>query len=288
MQISELFKMDGVVDKKTATYTQILGWGLLIFFWWLFPTMGWINTRILPSPIAVFSSFSELIMEKGLLYNTGFSLLINVAGYLEAIAIAIPLGFLLGMFPGPKHLLGKQIDALRFVPIPAATGIFIALFGLAFGVKIHFLAFGIMVYLIPVVVQRIDEIDTIQKQTIWTLGAGKWKRIRFVYLPSVLSRVSDDVRVLVAVSWTYIVVAELINNQGGLGGLAYLVTRASRTDMLYAILIEIIFIGFIQDKLFRGLDLALFRFKHRDAIKPKGRIKLWFKKVFTSKSKQAV
>jgi NitT/TauT family transport system permease protein len=263
-QIKELFKMDGQVDKKTATTTQIIGWLLLIFMWWFVSTMGWVNNRILPNPVNVIKSYGEMINDPNynLLYNTGYSISINLLGYFEAILISIPLGFIIGLFPICRSLMSKQIDSIRFLPLPAATGIFISLFGIYYGVKVHFLAFGISVYLIPVIVQRIDELDKIYKQTIWTLGANRWQQIRYLYLPSVLSRVSDDIRVLVAISWTYVVVAELINNQGGLGGLTYIVQKASRSDMLYALLMEIIFIGYLSDKLFKGIDWLSFKFKY--------------------------
>lgn len=262
-QIKELFKMGGQVSERTATFSQIFGWIFILLIWWSASSMGWINSRILPNPISVVKSYGEMIHDTNynLLSNTGYSIGINLLGYLEAIIIAIPL-VIIGLFPICRSLMSKQIDSVRFLPLPAATGIFISLFGIYYGVKVHFLAFGIAVYLIPIIVQRIDEIDKIHKQTIWTLGASSWQQIRYLYLPSVLSRVSDDIRVLVAISWTYVVVAEMINNQGGLGGLTYIVQKASRSDMLYAILFEIILIGFLSGKLFKLLDKILFKFKH--------------------------
>ena len=72
-----------------------------------------------------------------------------------------------------------------------------------------------------------------------------------------------DVINLVAVSWTYIVIAEMVNAQGGLGSMFYMATsRGSHVDQLYAILLLIIFIGFVQDKLLKILDRKLFKFKY--------------------------
>ena len=78
-----------------------------------------------------------------------------------------------------------------------------------------------------------------------------------------LSRFSMDVVNLVAVSWTYIVIAEMVNAQGGLGSMIYMATsRGSHVDQLYAVLLLIICIGFVQDKLLKLLDKKLFRFKY--------------------------
>jgi len=261
-----LFKMESPKTSDISSSTKLillfLGTAILFFLWWGINLTNLISSNILPSPIKVFGSFEELIMKKHLIENAGYSFGINFAGYIIAILIALPLGFILGLIPGFREMFSKQIDTARFLPIPAVTGIFLAIFGLSVWLKINFLAFGIFVYLLPVVVIRIIEVDKIYKQTIWTLGANKWQQLRRVYIPSVLSRVSDDIRVLVAISWTYIVVAEMMFNTGGLGGLIPIVRQETRYDMLYAILLVFVFIAFIQDKLLMGLDKMAFKFKY--------------------------
>ena len=84
----KLFRFAGEVDRKTELALNILGWILLIFFWWLIPTLGWIKPTILPSPIDVILCFKTLFVERNLLYNTGYSIFINMGGYLQAMALA--------------------------------------------------------------------------------------------------------------------------------------------------------------------------------------------------------
>lgn len=267
-KLKQLFRFAGEVDDRTALIINISGWVLLLFLWWLIPTLGWIKPTILPSPIDVIKSFPTLFGERNLLYNTGYSIFINIGGYLQALALAIPLGFVVGLIPFFRHLVSKQVEAIRFTPLPATTGIFMALFGIGLGVKVEFLAFGIFVYLLPAIAQRIKDIDTDDhlkalKQTMWTLNASPWMTLKHFYIPSVLSRFSMDVINLVAVSWTYIVIAEMVNAQGGLGSMIYMATsRGSHVDQLYAVLLLIIFIGFVQDKFLKWLDKKLFRFKY--------------------------
>jgi len=179
-----------------------------------------------------------------------------------ALIIALPIGFLLGLIPLFRGLFQKPFDTLRFLPLTAVIGLFVAWFGIENPMKIYFLAFGILVYLIPVIIQRIDEVDDVYLKTVFTLGATSWQTIKTVYLPSVLSRISDDVRVLVAISWTYIIIAELQNNTGGLGALIFQSARNSRIDKVFALLIIIIIIGLLQDRWFFTLDKFFFPHKH--------------------------
>ncbi len=217
---------------------------------------------LLPSPIAVIKSFKELHYEDYLIVNSAKSVWLNFLGYLVAIAVSIPIGFAIGLVPLFRGLFSRIFDAFRFIPLTAVTGIFVMWLGLGSTMKVSFLAFGIMVYLIPVVVQRIDDVKAVYLKTVFTLGATNWQTIRSVYIPSVLSRLSDDIRVLVAISWTYITIAEMLNRSGGIGELIWIAKRQSRIDKAFAVLIVIVIIGFLQDKIFVFFDRMLFPHKH--------------------------
>ncbi|MEZ4773965.1 MAG: ABC transporter permease subunit [Bacteroidia bacterium] len=217
---------------------------------------------VLPTPLKVLQSFKELHFEDMLIWNSLKSIWLNLLGYFFAIIISIPLGFMLGLIPFFRGLFGRMFDALRFIPLTAVTGIFVMWLGLESEMKVAFLAFGIVVYLVPVVVQRIDEVDEVYVKTVFTLGAGNWEKIRTVYFPSVVSRLSDDIRVLTAISWTYITIAEMLNRSGGIGELIWIARRQSRIDKAFAVLIVIVLIGIVQDRLFLFLDRLIFPYKY--------------------------
>jgi ABC-type nitrate/sulfonate/bicarbonate transport system permease component len=217
----------------------------------------------IPPPHHVVQSFPSLIQKDELISNTLQSIWLNVRGYFWAILISLFFGFLIGLLPLFRGLFSGQVDALRFLPITALVGLFTAWFGIEDGMKIAFLAFGIIIFLLPVVVQRIDEVKDVYLKTVFTLGASDWQTIRTVYIPSVMSRLMDDIRVITAISWTYIIIAELLNRQGGIGSLAYIKARQGQMEKVFAILIVIVLIGFLQDKLFVFIDRKLFPHKYR-------------------------
>jgi len=223
-----------------------------------------VRPGILPKPISVLKAFPDLVQSNKLFKNMFRSIGLNLAGYIEAICLAIPVGFLIGLLPFFRGLFQRQVDAFRYVPLTAVTGLFILWFGLGTDMQVHFLAFGILIYLLPVVVQRIDEVDKVYTKTVYTLGATDWQTFRSVYFPAVVSRLSDDIRVLTAISWTYIIVAEGLGGQGGLGSLIWRIgQRQGRVDKTFALLIIIIIIGILQDRLFVYLDKKFFPFKHQ-------------------------
>jgi len=263
MTNSKLFKMGGEIDSRTSTIIGIVGLIVIIAFWYVITTFGGISTRILPTPQSVFGAFGELQNQPhGIGENVWYSVKLNFMGYFEALLISIPLGFLIGLFPGPRALLSKWVDAVRFVPLTAVTGLFIGWFGIEFGMKSHFLGFGILIYLLPIIVQRIDEVKTIHLQTAYTIGANNWFTFKKVYFPSVMARISDDIRVITAISWTYIIVAEAINRELGVGAMIHEGIKQTRIEWVFAVLIIIIAVGYLQDKLFKYLDFIAFPYKY--------------------------
>jgi len=192
-------KFLGGIDSGTPAQRLIfgiLGAALVLGVWMLFTTgANPVFPSTIPSPVKVFYAFGDLCRDNELFKNLGFSLGLNLSGYLEAIVFTIPLGFIIGLFKYTRWGFQKQVDAFRYVPLTALTGVFIVLFGIGAPSKIHFLALGILIYLLPVMVQRIDEVSDVYLKTVHTLGATDWQTIRTVYFPSVLSRLSDDIRV---------------------------------------------------------------------------------------------
>jgi len=223
---------------------------------------------VLPPPPAVLKSYPDLFTKDNLPAEALRSMWLNVQGYFWAISISLVLGFVIGLFPLFRGLFSKQTNALRYLPLTALTGVFILWFGIDDEMKIAFLAFGIIVYLLPVVVQRIDEVADVYLKTVFTLGATDWQTIRSVYIPAVMSKLMDDIRVLTAISWTYIIIAELLNRAGGIGSLIFIKARQGQLEKVFAILFIIILIGFVQDRIFMFIDRRLFPHKYVNMAQP--------------------
>ncbi len=217
---------------------------------------------LLPTPLHVVQSFPRLFQKDNILWHVWVSIWRNLKGYFWAIAFAIPVGFLLGLFPIFKGMFKNQVDALRYLPLTALTGLFMLWFGISENMKVAFLAFGIIVYLLPVVMQRIEEVEATYLKTVFTLGANTWQTIKNVYIPSVMSKLIDDIRVLTAISWTYIIIAEYINREDGIGSMIQIKQRLQMRADMFAILLIIIMVGFLQDRIFVYLDKRLFPHKY--------------------------
>lgn len=293
--MSWMFKLRGPVTKRQKTIFGIVGF-IQVLLLWVAVTAGSdpiAPSNMLPKPFgkcytqqvdfsyvntkgetvveqrdqrvtSVFGcAFTDMWKDNSLFKNLCLSMGFNLGGYLKAILWSLPIAFLIGLIPLFNALFQSQIDAYRFVPLTAVTSLFLLVWGIGANMKINFLAFGIVIYLIPVIIQRIRDVDDVYVKTVYTLGATKWQTITSVYIPAVLSKLMDDIRVLTAISWTYIIVAEGMANQGGLGTIIWTSKRYGRPDKVFAVLIIFILIGILQDRLFQYLDKKFFPHKYQ-------------------------
>ena len=265
-KLAWLFELRGEIKHKAAVTLLMAGLGAILLIWMALTsgTPPLVPSGILPHPFKVLTAFGDLYKDNELVRNICTSYALNLGGYYKAILWSIPIGFLIGLLPLFRGAFRHIVNALRYLPLTAVTSLFIVWFGIYTNMKMNFLAFGIFLYLLPTIIQRIDEVEDVYLTTVYTLGASKWQTFRTVYFPAVLSKLSDDIRVLTAISWTYIIVIENIGSEGGLGFLLHGPSaRQGRVDKQFALLILIMLIGVLQDRVFLYLDKKFFPHKYQ-------------------------
>ncbi len=94
----------------------------------------------------------------------------------------------------------------------------------------------------------IDFIDTSR-----TLGAKHWQVVLRVILPCALPFFIDTMRQMLAVSWTYLVIAEIVAATDGIGAVMMRARRLVRMDIIMAGILTIGMLGFLSDAAIRGI-----------------------------------
>jgi NitT/TauT family transport system permease protein len=80
-----------------------------------------------------------------------------------------------------------------------------------------------------------------------------------------MSKIFDDIRVITAISWSYIIVIESIAKDLGVGAMIATAGRQGRTDWIFAALVAIIFIGYLTDVFFIILDKFYYPHKYESS-----------------------
>jgi NitT/TauT family transport system permease protein len=210
----------------------------------------------------VLRAFPVLHFEEALVRSAGFSLFRVGMGFLLAAVVAIPLGLLMGTFPPVKAFFAPILDPLRFLPISALVPLTIVWFGIEETQKIAFLFMGTVVYLLPLVVEAVEEVDDVYLQTATTLGATRWQLVKDVLVPGSLPAIGEALRVMNGIGWTYVILAEVINARYGLGALITVAGKRSHVDQIFALVLVILVIGVVTDQILRVVNKQFFQWKH--------------------------
>jgi NitT/TauT family transport system permease protein len=258
---NSIWSIRQAVPRGTATALSIVMPVLVIGVWCIVSYGGFAPNDFLPSPTEVVRGTLQLFLQYDLLTAILVSTKRIVFAFLLASAVALPLGVLMGAFNPINHLFDPIVAPLRYMPISAFIPLLILWFGIYEKQKIAFLFLGVFVYLLPVVVSAIRLVPEELVQTALTLGASRWQVIRTVLLPAALPEIFDSFRVMNAISWTYVILAEAVNPEHGLGYMVELARTHQKASWSFAGLIVIGGIGLITDQLIRMVSAIAFRWK---------------------------
>ncbi len=258
---STLFSIRSPLTKRTAFFLGLVAPALVLGAWCALTYGGLVDPGFLPNPTEVVRGTLQLFIQYDLTSAIIISTRRIAIAFLLASAIALPLGVLMGAFDPINRFFEPIVAPLRYMPISAFIPLLILWFGIYEKQKIAFLFLGVFVYLLPVVVSSIRLVPEELVQTALTLGASKFQVIRTVLVPAALPEIFDSFRVMNAIAWTYVILAEAVNPEHGLGYMVELARTHQKASWSFAGLLVIGGIGLLTDFLIRLLSSLLFRWR---------------------------
>jgi NitT/TauT family transport system permease protein len=231
--------------------------------WCLASFGGLVNPIYLPSPLAVVKAFAALQKEGVLIPYTLISLYRVLAGFVIAAACAIPLGIVMATNPKAQAFCEPFIDFVRYLPVTALIPLMILYFGIEDFEKMAVIFVGTFFQLVLMVQDTVAAIPGELLNAAYTLGARGFSIYRRVLLPASMPGIMDNLRICMGWAWTYLVVAELVAANSGLGFMILRSQRFLQTDRIFAGLIVIGMLGVLTDYLFKCLNRVFFPWYER-------------------------
>ena len=263
MPRNRVFALREALPSTTGMVLGLVMPAVVLGAWCIASYGGLAPPDFLPSPSETVRGTLQLFIEHDLARAIWVSTQRILIAFLLASAIALPLGVLMGAFEPVNRLFEPIVAPLRYMPISAFIPLLIRWFGIYEAQKVAFLFLGVFVYLLPVVVSAIRAVPEELVQTALTLGATRLQVIRTILLPAALPEIFDSFRVMNAISWTYVILAEAVNAQGGLGYMVDLAYRHQKASWSFAGLLVIGGIGLLTDLLIRSVSGILFRWREK-------------------------
>ncbi|MFO1477250.1 MAG: ABC transporter permease, partial [Verrucomicrobiota bacterium] len=211
-----------------------------------------------PSPSRVWQTAWEFLHDGYLWPDVQISLYRVTAGFLLSAALAIPVGVFMGSFRVCEGLLQPLTEYVRYIPVPALIPLLMLFFGIGEIAKVMLIFVGTFFQLVLMVADEIRRVPHELVQVSQTLGASRGETVRLVLLRAAMPGIFDALRLCNGWAWTYLVVAELIAANEGMGYRILKFSRFLQTPKIFVYLILLGVIGLALDFAFRRLNRRLF------------------------------
>jgi NitT/TauT family transport system permease protein len=233
-------------------------WVIFFIAWETAVMTGAVNELLLPAPQKVIATLWRLIVEGDFATDIGISILRILGSFLAASAVAVPLGVLMGSFRAAEAFVNPFVSAWRYLPAPAFIPVLLMWFGTGEGPKLALLFIGVVFFLITLIMDHTRQVRSELIETSMTLGASRAQVLWTVIVPAVLPNILVAMRQMLAVSWTYLVIAEIVASTTGIGAMMMRARRFLHTDEILSGILVIGVLGLLFDLFFRWAQRVLF------------------------------
>ena len=253
-----LWVIRGSITQHQYWILAAVGLALPLIGWFSLSATGLVNPVFLPGPLSVLQRVGSWYSNDELLGDIGISTMRVVTGWALSALIAVPLGLFIGTYRSVQALLEPLTDFIRYMPAVAFIPLVMLWIGIDEGAKIGIIFIGTFFQMVLMVAEDVRRVPMAQIEAAQTMGATRLEIIERVIVPSAKPALVDTLRITMGWAWTYLVVAELVAANSGLGYAIIKAQRFLQTDKIFCGIILIGLIGLAMDQSFRLMHRKAF------------------------------
>jgi len=249
----------------------LLSVAALILVWYLI-TLGAAESRvvspaILPTPLEVGRRLFSLITGGAdaegatLGLHVAASLKRVISGFFLAFVVGVPLGIIAGVSGPVRAALAPHALFMRNIPLAALIPLTMVSFGIDEQQKTMFIFLAVAPFLMGDAMVAIVRVPDKYVETAQTRGASTLQIITKVLIPLAMPAIYGSMRTLFGLAVGYIMLAELVNADLGLGHMLLVGQRRSDLPTIFASLVVIATLAFLVDKLLQFLQGKIFPYR---------------------------
>ena len=253
-----LWVVRGSLSRRLYLLIATLSFCLWIAVWWAVTASELIDPLFLPGPGAVLRRSVGWLMDGSLLSDAGISVFRVTAGFLLSAVMALPLGLVIGAYRPVRAFFEPLLEFARYLPAVAFVPVVLLWVGIGESSKIMVIWIGTFFQMVIMLSEDVTRVPLPQIEAARTLGAGGGEIVARVLLRSSMPAMFDTLRITLGWAWTYLVVAELVAANSGLGYAILKAQRFLQTDRIFVGIIVIGLIGLGTDQFLRFIHRRLF------------------------------
>jgi len=258
---NELTSLRGKASAKSQLLVSCVVTMALLGIWEAAVRLGTVNPVFLPAPSTIVATLWDMIVSGNLLRDTGISMLRVWVAFLIALVMAVPIGILMSGYRIVGAAIEPLVDFIRYLPVPAIVPLSIIWFGVGETTKIFLLWLGTFFQLVLLVADEMRRVPNEYFEIASTVGAKPRNILFDVALRAMMPGLMNSARITLGWCWTYLILAEIVAANDGLGFVIWSARRYMQTPSVMAGVLVIGIIGLVTDQLLRRLYKKLFPYQ---------------------------
>lgn len=252
----------GELRRRSALALAVAGFVLPLAAWVLVSLEGWADPVFLPPPWQVLAQLGDWYRDGDLLADIVVSIGRVLGGFCVATFVAVPLGVLVGTYAPVRAFLEPLTEFTRYLPAVAFIPLIMLWVGIDESAKVAVIWVGVFFQMLLLVAADVARVPDAPIDAARTMGATNEEIIKYVLIPAARPAVLTTLRGAMCLAWTYLVVAELVAANSGLGYAILKAQRFLQTDKIFAGILLIGLVGLLTDQAFRWLHKRCFPWHH--------------------------
>ncbi|MFF8941872.1 ABC transporter permease [Streptomyces sp. NPDC014864] len=217
----------------------------LLLLWEIAPRAGLVDRTFLPPFSEVADAWWGLATDGQLADNARASLARSFSGFGIAVAVAVPLGLLIGWYRPVADLLGPLLEVFRNTAALALLPVFVLLLGIGETSKISIVVYACTWPILLNTISAVRNVDPTLLKLAKSMDLSAPRLFQKVILPASVPVMFTGIRLAGAASILVLVAAEMIGAKAGLGYLINASQYNFAIAQMYAGIITISAIGVV-------------------------------------------
>lgn len=197
-----------------------------------FPALR-VNPMFMSAPSLIWKAAVDLFSSGDIYNDLRVSSIEFIGGYLLSVAVAIPLGVLIGWNKKASAIFDPFVNAMNATPRVALLPLVIIWLGIGMLSKVGIIFLGAVV---PIIVNARDGVKTTPSSLLnaaRSFGASEWQVFKSVVMPATLPFILSGLRIALGRALVGVMVGELYAATAGIGFMITVAGATFQTDKVF-------------------------------------------------------
>jgi NitT/TauT family transport system permease protein len=251
-EASRIYKFYLNQEKKILGSVAI---GVFLIIWELVGNVfQWINPMFMSSPSLIYKAAVQLFVSGEIYHDLYVSGIEFLGGYFLAVAVAIPLGIMVGWYKRMSYVFDPFINAMNATPRVALLPLVIIWLGIGILSKVGIIFLGAV---FSILINTRDGVKTTPINLLnaaRSFGASEWMVFKTVVVPSTIPFMLTGLRLAVGRALVGVLVGELYAATAGIGFMITVAGATFQTDKVFVGVLIFAISGMIGMELLTKLE----------------------------------